>query len=66
MTWKAPFLDGEQPVDRAVLIYLLMVFPEVLYEVLLQCLAEALLHVVQVCHMIFVAQCHTDEVGKAG
>lgn len=62
MTWKAPFLE----VDRAVLIHLLVVFPEVFYEVLLQRLAEAFFHVVQVCHMLLVAQCHTYEVGKAG
>ena len=62
---EGSLLRSEEPIDGAVLIHLLMVFPEVLHEVLLHGLAEALLHIVEVLHMFCVPQSNAYEVGKA-
>ncbi len=62
---EGSLLRCEQPVDRAVLVHLPVILPEILHEVLRYRFAEAFLHVVQVLHMVLAAHRHTDEVGEA-
>ena len=56
---------GEEPVDGTVLVHLLVVFPEVLHEILLHTLAEAFLYIVEILDVLFITQCYANEVGKA-
>ena len=49
-------LRAEEPVDGAVLIHLLVVFPEVLQEVIFQAFAQGLLHEVDIFHQRFLAK----------
>lgn len=63
---EGTLLGGEHPVDGAVLVHLLMVFPEVLHEVVVNGFAEALLHEVQVLHHLLFAQCRAQPLLEAG
>ena len=51
-TLEAAFFARKQPIDGTILIHLLMVFPKILLPILLYGLAEGMLNVVKVLHLI--------------
>lgn len=62
---EGAFLRAEQPVDGTVLMHLLMVFPIVLDEVLLQGLTKTTLHVVEVVGKMILTEDNADEGRQA-
>ena len=59
---ECTLLGTEQPVDRPVLVHLLVVVPEILEEILLKRLAEAVLNVVEVGGIAVLTEYLLDEL----
>ena len=61
---ESTFFRCKEPVDRAVLIHLLVVFPEVFLHIVLDFLAEAFLNEVEIVGLCLLAPYYAHEVGN--